>query len=73
MTNITLAIDSAVYKRMKAHSDIRWSEFVRKTIKKRLDELDSLENNEGALTMLASQEVLKKEWDNSVDEIWNDV
>tara|TARA_Y100000310_G_C20446856_1_gene698830 strand:+ start:239 stop:472 length:234 start_codon:yes stop_codon:yes gene_type:complete len=75
MTNITLSIDDAEYKRMKKHSEIKWSEFVRKAIKRRLDEMDSLDEQtqESVMTMLASQDVLKKEWDNEADERWNDV
>ena len=74
MTNITLSIEDRVYKRMRQHSEIKWSEFVRKTISKRLDVLDMLERNpeqEGILTMLASEEVLRKDWDNAADERWN--
>jgi hypothetical protein len=76
MTNITLSIESSVYKRMRKHSEMKWSEYVRKQIKRRLDELDSLEklkNKESIFTMLASEDVLKKEWDNEADERWNDV
>ena len=61
---------------MKKHSEIKWSEFVRKAIKARLDELDLLERDlkrENILTMLASEHVLKKDWDNEADERWNDV
>ncbi|KHO54618.1 MAG: hypothetical protein QT10_C0014G0016 [archaeon GW2011_AR19] len=32
MTNITLSIEEDIYKRMKKHSEIKWSEFVRKII-----------------------------------------
>lgn len=76
MTNITLSIDNTVYKRMRKHSEVKWSEFVRKAISKRLDDLDRLERNphkESILTMLASEKVLEKEWDNEADERWNDV
>ena len=76
MTNITLSIENSVYEKMKKYSEIKWSEFVRRTIKKRLEELDKLdksENKESILTMLASEEVLNKEWDNESDERWNDV
>ena len=76
MTNITLSIENSVYKEMKLHSEIKWSEFVRKVIKKRLKELNSLEkyaHKENILTMLASEEVLKKDWDNNADERWNNV
>jgi predicted CopG family antitoxin len=76
MTNITLSIEDSVYKKMRKHSEIKWSEFVRKTIKKRVEELERLDKNpnkEGILTMLASEEVLAKDWDNEADERWNNV
>ena len=61
---------------MKKYSEIKWSEFVRKVIKKRLNELDRLEkikDKESIFTMLASEETLKKDWDNKLDERWNNV
>ncbi|MBI2452445.1 hypothetical protein HYV50_05225 [Candidatus Pacearchaeota archaeon] len=76
MTNITLSIDDEVYKKMKGYSEIMWSEFVRKVIKKRVEQLEILDKSpskESILTMLASEEVLKKDWDNELDERWNDV
>ena len=76
MTNITLSIEDSVYTEMHEYSEIKWSEFIRKMIKNRLEELKSLDKNkskEGILTMLASEEVLKKEWDNEADERWNNV
>lgn len=76
MTNITLSIDDAVYNKMRRFSEIKWSEFVRKIIKKRLEELEMLEkhkSSESILTMLASEDVLKKEWDNKEDARWDDV
>ncbi|MDD9953243.1 MAG: hypothetical protein OXR66_02825 [Candidatus Woesearchaeota archaeon] len=76
MTNITLSIENTIHRRMREYSEIKWSEFVRKTIEKRLDELDTLgkhPNKESILTMLASEDVLKKDWDNKADERWNDV
>jgi metal-responsive CopG/Arc/MetJ family transcriptional regulator len=76
MTNITLSIDDKVYKKMKKYSEIKWSEFVRKAIEKRVDELEKIaqdDNYEGIMTMLASEEVLKKDWDNEADERWNNV
>ena len=74
MTNITLSIEDEVYKKMKKYSEIKWSDFVRKIIKKRVEELEKLEKHpdkESILTMLASEEVLKKDWDNKLDERWN--
>lgn len=76
MTNITLSIDDDVYRKMKRHSDIIWSEFVRRMIKKRIDELEMLkksQSGESILTMLASEEILKKDWENEKDERWNNV
>ena len=76
MTNVTLSVEDSVYKRMHKHSEIKWSEFVRRAIKERLDQLDRLESSpakESVLTMLASEEVLKKEWDNKADERWDNV
>ncbi len=75
MTNITLSIEKSVYGKMRKHSEIKWSEFVRKAIKKRIDELESIKesNQEGVFAMLASQEVLKKEWENKFDDRWDSV
>lgn len=76
MTNVTLSIEESVYRRMRKHSEVKWSEFVRKVIKKRLEELEKLEKSpdkESILTMLASEEVLKKDWDNKSDKRWNKV
>ncbi len=76
MTNITLSIDDEVYRKMKKYSEIRWSEFVRKIIEKRISEIESIEErgeSEGIFTMLASEDVLKKDWDNKLDERWNNV
>jgi predicted CopG family antitoxin len=76
MTNITLSIEDNVYNKMRKFSEIRWSEFVRKIIKKRIEELETLEkhkSSESILTMLASENVLKKEWDNKEDERWDNV
>ncbi len=76
MTNITLSIEDSVYEKMHEYSEIKWSEFVRKAIQKRLSELESLEKHpdaESFFTMLASEEVLRKEWDNEADERWNNV
>ena len=74
MTNITLSIENSIHKRMREHSEIKWSEFVRKQIKKQLDELDSIKSDkESIFTMLASQEILKKDWENKYDDQWDNV
>ena len=63
MTNITLSIENEVYNKMRKFSEVKWSEFVRKIIKQRIEELESIKkstNKESILTMLASEKVLKK-------------
>ena len=45
-------------------------------LQKRIKELESIKNHpnsEGIMTMLVSEEVLKKDWDNELDERWNNV
>ncbi len=76
MTNITLSIENEVYKKMRRYSEVKWSEFVRKIIKQRVEELDKISNSpkqESISTMLASEEVLKKDWTNKFDERWDNV
>jgi len=76
MTNITLSIEDSVYKKMRKYSEIKWSEFVRKLIKQRLKELETIEKHqdkETILTMFASENVLKKDWDNELDKRWDNV
>jgi len=76
MTNITLSIEEEVYKKMRMYSEVRWSEFVRKMIKKRIGELEMLEKmpeKESILAMFASEGVLKKDWENELDDRWDDV
>jgi len=73
MTNITLSIEDEVYKKMREHSEIKWSEFVRKMIKNRIEELESLDENNGYLTMMASEKALKEAWDNELDQRWDEV
>ncbi len=49
---------------------------MQKSIKERLDELDTIQkhkNYETFLTMLTSEYGLKEEWDNECDETWNDL
>jgi len=42
MTNITLAIPDELHKKMKNHSEIRWSEVVRKSISRKVELLDMM-------------------------------
>ncbi len=71
MTNITLSIENSVYNQMKKYSEIKWSEFVRKSIKQRVDELEKIEKKsktETLFSMLASETALKKDWLSKEDE-----
>ncbi len=43
MTNITLAIPEDLHTKMKKHSEIRWSEVVRKTISEKIEDLDMMD------------------------------
>lgn len=43
MTNITLAIPGDLHKKMKTHTEIRWSDVVRKSIAQKISDLDMLE------------------------------
>lgn len=70
MTNITLPINDSVYKKMKKHSEIKWSEFVRRQIERRIEELESLQ--ESYNTTVSSEEILNLEWDNEEDERWSE-
>ena len=59
MTNITLAIPDDLHARMKLHSEIRWSEVVRKSITTKIEILEMADK-------LASSSKLSKK---DVDEI----
>ena len=43
MPNITLAISEDLHARMRQHSEIRWSEVVRKTISQKIEDLDMMD------------------------------
>ena len=77
MTNITLSIDDAVYKKMKKHSEVKWSEFVRKIIENRIVQMEKFEKNithyEKSHT-LADQELLAQDWLSDEDnEAWKNL
>ena len=59
MTNVTLAIPGDLHTRMKRHSEIRWSEVVRKAIQRKVEILE-------AMNKIASKSKLTKK---DVDEI----
>jgi hypothetical protein len=43
MPNITLAIPEELHTRMREHSEIRWSEVVRKSISQKIEDLDVMD------------------------------
>ena len=77
MTNITLSIEDEVYKKMKYHSEIKWSEFVRKAIKKRIEQLNKLKDFSKKWEnpkILADKKSLSKTWLSKEEgEAWGDL
>lgn len=59
MTNITLALEEDLHHKMKQHSEIRWSEVVRKSIRQKVEMLEAMDK-------IASKSKLTKK---DVDEI----
>ena len=43
MPNVTLSIPEALHDKMKKHSEIRWSEVVRKSISEKIDDLEIMD------------------------------
>ena len=43
MANITLAIPDSLHKKLKKHSEIRWSEVIRRILQKNLEQLERLD------------------------------
>lgn len=43
MPNVTLAIPEALHSKMKAHSEIRWSEVIRKSISEKIEDLEMMD------------------------------
>ena len=75
MTNITLSIDDDVYKRMKKYSEIRWSDFVRKIIEKRIKEMETIEKEDWEnARFLGDEKLLAESWLSEEDnEAWKDL
>ena len=69
MTNITLSIDDSIYKKMRMYSEIKWSEFVRKIIEKRINELEQLDKEDWEnARFLGDEELLSESWASKEDE-----
>ena len=43
MPNLTLSIPETLHEKMKEHSEIRWSEVVRKSISQKIEDLDIMD------------------------------
>ncbi len=75
MTSITLSIDDEVYKKMKNYSDIKWSEFMRMCIQKRIEQLQKIEFSDwDEFRFLADEKLLAEDWLSPEDEkAWKDL
>ena len=62
MTNITLAVPEELHQKMKQHSEIRWSDVVRKTITQRVELLEVMDKiaRKSKLTMKDVDEISHK-------------
>lgn len=62
MGNITLLLPDELQKKMKKHSEIRWSEVARKAIQKKIEDLTLLEEltAKSKLTAKDALEISKK-------------
>jgi hypothetical protein len=69
MTNITLSIDNSVYNKMREYSEVKWSEFVRKCVQKRIQELESINSN-----VFGDEKLLAENWLSAEDNtVWKDL
>jgi hypothetical protein len=69
MTNITLSIEDGIYKKMRRYSEIRWSELVRKIIKRRIEELEQLDKEDWEnARFLGDEKLLSESWASKEDE-----
>ncbi len=62
MTNVTLAIPDELHERMKRHSEIRWSEVVRKSIAQEVEMLEMMDSiaKKSKLTKRDVDEIARK-------------
>ena len=62
MGNITLMLPNELQEKMKRHSEIRWSEVVRKAIQKKIEDLELLDKltAKSTLTTKDAFEIRKK-------------
>jgi len=67
MTNVTLAIPDDLHMKMKEHSEIRWSEVVRKSIAEKVEVLDAMN------TLAKKSKLTKKDVEEIAHKINKDV
>ncbi len=62
MPNLTLSIPEALHEKMKKHSEIRWSEVVRKSINEKIEDLEVLDKltRKSKLTQADVDEIAEK-------------
>ena len=62
MPNLTLVISEELQKKMREHSEIRWSEIARKAIAERIEDLELMEKIAGKsrLTKMDADEIAAK-------------
>lgn len=62
MPNITLSIPEDLHEKMKHHSEIRWSEVVRKTISEKVELLEAMDRiaKKSKLTQKDVDEIAEK-------------
>lgn len=62
MTNITLAIPNELHDKMKMHSEIRWSEVVRKSLAQKVEMLEVMDKiaKKSKLTKKDVEDISKK-------------
>ena len=67
IVNVTLAIPEDLHTRMKKHSEIRWSEVIRKTISEKVEELEMMNKLSGKSKLTKKDiEILSKKIDSNV-------
>ena len=62
MPNVTLSIPEALHEKMKKHSEIRWSEVVRKSISEKIEDLEVMDKltKRSKLTQADVDEIAEK-------------
>lgn len=62
-------MDDEIYKKMRKYSEIKWSEFVRKIIERRVNELEQLDKEDWEnARFLGDEKLLSESWASKEDE-----